>query len=88
MFRHVLRNACLPIVTIAGVQIGNLLGGSVDRGVGVRLAGLRAARLRALFTRDLNLLMGIFFVSACLVIVVNIMVDLIYSLLDPRIRLE
>ena len=42
----------------------------------------------SLFARDINLLLGIFFISACLVVVVNLVVDLLYSLLDPRIELR
>jgi peptide/nickel transport system permease protein len=87
-WRHVLRNACLPVVTMAGVQVGNLLGGSVVVETVFGWPGIGLLAFRALFARDLNLLLGIFFVAACLVIAVNIVVDLIYSALDPRIRLQ
>jgi peptide/nickel transport system permease protein len=87
-YRHVLRNASLPIVTMAGVQIGNLLGGSVVVETVFGWPGIGLLAFRALFARDLNLLLGIFFVAACLVVVVNILVDVVYSLLDPRIRLR
>ena len=87
-WRHVLRNACLPVVTMAGVQVGNLLGGSVVVETGFGWPGIGLLAFRALFARDLNLLLGIFFVAACLVIAVNIIVDVIYSVLDPRIRLR
>ncbi|MDQ2917916.1 MAG: ABC transporter permease [Pseudomonadota bacterium] len=87
-YRHVLRNASLPIVTMAGVQIGNLLGGSVVVETVFGWPGIGLLAFRALFARDLNLLLGIFFVAACLVIVVNVVVDVIYSLLDPRIQLR
>ena len=86
--RHVLRNASLPVVTMAGVQVGNLLGGSVVVETVFGWPGIGLLAFRALFARDLNLLLGIFFVAACLVIVVNIVVDVIYSVLDPRIRLQ
>ena len=87
-WRHVLRNACLPVVTMAGVQVGNLLGGSVVVETVFGWPGIGLLAFRALFARDLNLLLGIFFVAACLVIIVNIIVDVIYSVLDPRIRLR
>jgi peptide/nickel transport system permease protein len=87
-WRHVLRNACLPVVTMAGVQVGNLLGGSVVVETVFGWPGIGLLAFRALFARDLNLLLGIFFVAACLVIIVNIVVDVIYSVLDPRIRLR
>lgn len=88
MFGHILRNACLPIVTIAGVQIGNLIGGSVIVESVFAWPGFGLLAFEALFARDLNLLMGIFFISACLVVGVNIIVDLLYTFLDPRIAVR
>ncbi|MCL4765248.1 MAG: ABC transporter permease [Hyphomicrobiaceae bacterium] len=85
--RHVLRNALLPIVTIAGVQVGGLLGGSVIVESVFAWPGLGQLAYQSLFARDFNLLLGIFFMSACLVVVVNLIVDVIYVLLDPRIRI-
>ncbi len=84
--RHVLRNALLPIVTMAGVQVGALLGGSVVVETVFAWPGLGQLAFQSLFARDFNLLLGIFFLSACLVVIVNIVVDVIYVLLDPRIR--
>jgi len=85
--RHVLRNALLPVVTMAGVQVGSLLGGSVIVESVFAWPGLGQLAYQSLFARDFNLLLGIFFMSACLVVVVNLMVDVIYVLLDPRIRI-
>ncbi len=84
--RHVLRNALLPVVTMAGVQVGALLGGSVVVETVFAWPGLGQLAFQSLFARDFNLLLGIFFLSACLVVIVNIVVDVIYVLLDPRIR--
>ena len=84
--RHVLRNALLPVITMAGVQVGALLGGSVVVETVFAWPGLGQLAYQSLFARDFNLLLGIFFLSACLVVVVNILVDVIYVLLDPRIR--
>ncbi|MGQ3355192.1 MAG: ABC transporter permease [Phreatobacter sp.] len=84
--RHVLRNAMLPVVTMAGVQVGALLGGSVVVETVFAWPGLGQLAYQSLFARDFNLLLGIFFLSACLVVIVNIVVDVIYVLLDPRIR--
>jgi peptide/nickel transport system permease protein len=88
VFGHVLRNAAMPILTMAGVQLGNLLGGSVIVESVFGWPGLGMLAFNSLFARDLNLLLGIFFVSACLVIFVNILVDTIYTFLDPRIELR
>jgi len=71
VFVHILRNALLPVITMAGVQVGALIGGSV---------------IVESVARDLNLLLGIFLLSALLVVAINLIVDLIYSFLDPRIE--
>ena len=85
--RHVLRNALLPVVTMAGVQVGSLLGGSVIVESIFAWPGLGQLAYQSLFARDFNLLLGIFFLSSCLVVIVNLVVDVIYVLLDPRIRM-
>lgn len=85
-FRHVFRNALLPVVTIVGVQVGSLLGGSVIVEAVFAWPGLGQLAFQSLFARDFNLLLGIFFLSACLVVIVNLAVDLLYALLDPRIE--
>lgn len=87
-FRHTLRNALLPVVTMAGIQVGSLLGGSVVVETVFGWPGLGSLAFESLFARDLNLLLGIFFISACMVVVVNMLVDVVYSLLDPRIELS
>jgi peptide/nickel transport system permease protein len=86
--RHVLRNAVLPVLTMAGVQVGALLGGAVVVETVFAWPGLGLLAYESLFARDLNLLLGIFFVCTCLVVVVNLVVDMAYSLLDPRIELR
>ncbi|MEM6341815.1 MAG: ABC transporter permease, partial [Pseudomonadota bacterium] len=86
MFVHVLRNALLPVVTMAGVQVGALIGGSVIVESVFAWPGLGMLAFEALFSRDLNLLLGIFLLSALLVVAVNLIVDIIYSVLDPRIE--
>lgn len=86
--RHVLRNAVLPVLTMAGVQVGALLGGAVVVETVFAWPGLGLLAYESLFARDLNLLLGIFFISSCLVVIVNLLVDVAYSLLDPRIELR
>lgn len=87
MLGHVLKNALLPVVTMAGVQAGNLIGGSIVVETVFGWPGIGTLAFNALQSRDLNLLLGIFFVSACLVVVINLVVDLVYVSLDPRIEL-
>ena len=87
-FVHVLRNALLPVVTMAGVQVGALIGGSVIVESVFAWPGLGMLAFESLFARDLNLLLGIFMLSSILVIVVNLIVDIIYCFLDPRIEVS
>ncbi|MGD9942799.1 MAG: ABC transporter permease [Burkholderiaceae bacterium] len=86
--RHVLRNAILPVVTIFGQQFGTALGGAVVVEMVFAWPGLGTLAFDALFHRDLNLLLGILFLSSIFVAIVNILVDLAYTRVDPRIRLE
>jgi peptide/nickel transport system permease protein len=83
--RHVLRNALLPMVTLIGLQAGTILGGSVVVESVFALPGLGRLAYESVVQRDLNMLLGIIFVSALLVIVINFLVDIAYSRLDPRI---
>jgi peptide/nickel transport system permease protein len=71
---------------MAGVQTGALLGGSVVTETVFAWPGLGLLAFQSLFARDFQLLLGIFFLSACLVVLVNLVVDLVYTLLDPRIE--
>lgn len=85
--RHVLRNAVLPVVTMAGYQAGALIGGSVVVEAVFGWPGIGQLAFQSVFARDYNLLLAIFFLSACLVVVVNLAVDILYTFLDPRIDL-
>jgi peptide/nickel transport system permease protein len=87
-FRHILRNAILPVVTMVGIQLGSLLGGSVIVESVFGWPGLGLLAYQSLFARDFNLLLGIFFFSACLVVIANLLVDLLYVALDPRIEIR
>lgn len=86
--KHILRNAVLPVVTMAGVQAGSLVGGSVIVESVFAWPGLGLLAFESLFARDLNLLLGIFIFSAVLVVVMNLIVDLVYTILDPRIQVR
>ena len=84
-FKHVLRNALLPMVTMLGLQIGSILGGSVLVETVFGWPGLGRLAFEAVFQRDNNLLLGILLLSSVLVVIVNISIDLLYARLDPRI---
>ncbi|WP_449376207.1 ABC transporter permease, partial [Bosea thiooxidans] len=83
-FVHAAANALLPVVTMAGVQIGHMLGGSILVETVFGWPGLGRLLFDALQQRDLNLLLGILFISSILVVVANLVVDLLYGVLDPR----
>lgn len=85
---HAFRNAIIPVLTMAGVQVSAMLGGSVIIESVFGWPGLGLLAYEALFSRDLNLLLGIFFLSSILVVVTNALVDVIYTMVDPRISLN
>jgi peptide/nickel transport system permease protein len=87
MRSHVLRNAMLPIVTILGLDIGLLVGGAIFTETVFGLPGLGRRALLALEGFDLPTVMGITVFATLAVIVMNLIVDLLYAIIDPRIRL-
>jgi len=83
--RHVLRNALIPVVTVVGLNMGTLLGGVVVvEGIFAR-PGLGRLLLDAIYARDYPLIQGIVLVSVLMTILLNQLVDLLYTLLDPRV---
>jgi peptide/nickel transport system permease protein len=86
VFRHVLRNAILPVITFAGIQAGHLIGGSILIETVFAWPGIGRLAFDAVLQRDYQVLLGIFFVTSVMVIVFNIVTDLVYSLVDPRIE--
>lgn len=87
-YRHVLRNAVLPLVTMLGLQIGAMLGGSVLVETVFAWPGLGRLAYTAVFQRDINLLLGLLFVCSFMVIITNIVTEVAYRLIDPRISME
>ena len=88
VWNHVLRNALLPVVTMGGVQVANMLGGSVIIESVFAWPGMGLLAFEALFARDFNLLLGIFLCAAFLVVAANLLIDVLYTFLDPRIELS
>jgi peptide/nickel transport system permease protein len=84
--RHVLRNALLPVVTLAGVHSGTLVGGAVITETVFAWPGIGRLMYDALLQRDYNLLLGVFVVCAAMVLIFNLVTDLVYRLVDPRIE--
>lgn len=84
-WRHAVPNAILPVVTLAGIQFGHLLGGSILIETVFAWPGLGRLVFDALLQRDTNVLLGVLFVSSVVVVIANLLVDLLYGVLDPRI---
>jgi peptide/nickel transport system permease protein len=87
-YRHVLRNAILPMVTMLGLQVGAMLGGSVLVETVFAWPGLGRLAYTAVFQRDINLLLGLLFVCSFMVVITNIMTEVAYRLIDPRIAMK
>jgi peptide/nickel transport system permease protein len=85
-FKHALRNALMPIVTVAGLQFGNLISGAVLVETVFSWPGLGTLALEAILGRDYPTLLGVLTFSAMLVIVANLLTDLSYRWIDPRLR--
>ncbi len=83
--RHALRNALIPVTTVAGVHLGNLLGGAVVVETLFGWPGMGRLALEAVLARDFSVLLGVLLLSSLLVIVANVLIDLLHAWLDPRI---
>jgi peptide/nickel transport system permease protein len=84
--RHILRNALLPVVTLAGIQAGQLIGGSVLVETVFAWPGIGRLAFDALLARDYQVLLGVFLTTAVLVVLFNLATDLIYLVIDPRMQ--
>jgi peptide/nickel transport system permease protein len=85
-FRHALRNALIPIVTVAGVQLGYIVGGIVVVEDVFTLPGVGRLLLDAIFQRDYPVVQGVILILAAAFMLLNLAVDLLYAVLDPRLR--
>jgi peptide/nickel transport system permease protein len=86
LFRHALRNALLPLVTVAGADLAALLGGVVFTESVFGWQGLGRLAVEAVGYVDIPVIVGVVLVSAAFVVAANLLVDLLYLFLDPRIR--
>ena len=85
-FRHALRNALIPVSTVAGIHLGNLLGGAVVVETVFGWPGMGRLALEAVAGRDFNVLLGVLLMSSFVVIVANAGIDLLQAWLDPRVQ--
>jgi ABC-type dipeptide/oligopeptide/nickel transport system permease component len=86
--RHALRNAAIPVVTVIGVQMGWLLGGAVIAEVVFAYPGMGRLAVTAISYRDVPVIQSFVTVMALIIVTINLGVDILYSWLDPRIRLH
>jgi peptide/nickel transport system permease protein len=86
LMRHALRNALIPIVTVIGINLGILLGGSAVIETVFVLPGVGQLVVRSLYNRDLPVIQGLILYVAVIYVLVNLVVDVIYTYLDPRLR--
>ena len=87
VYKHALRNALGPVVTLAGLQFSGIVSGAVLVETVFSWPGLGTLAFQAITARDAPMVLGILFFSSLVVIVANLVTDLVYSLIDPRIRI-
>jgi peptide/nickel transport system permease protein len=85
--RHVLRNALLPVITVAGIQAGQLIGGAILVETVFAWPGIGRLAFDALLARDYQILLGVFLATSVLVLVFNLVTDLLYAWIDPRVEI-
>jgi peptide/nickel transport system permease protein len=86
--RHGLRAALTPIVTIFGLDLGALLGGAILTETVFSLPGLGLLSFRAIQSQDLPVILGVTILGSIFIVVANIVVDVLYATVDPRVRLS
>ena len=86
VYRHAMKNAMIPVVTVIGGQLGHLLGGSIIIETVFGLPGLGLLTIESIHSRDYPLVQGCLLVLALIVVFINLITDLYYAWLDPRIR--
>jgi peptide/nickel transport system permease protein len=84
--RHAMRNALIPVVTVAGLSIGGLLSGLVITETVFSIRGMGRILINAIFDKDYPIVQGVILLVAVILVTTNLVVDIIYSFLDPRIR--
>ena len=88
LFNHVVRNALLPMITLAGLQLPTLLGGALVTETVFTWPGMGRLFLDSLSYRDYPVVMGLLMFSAVLVLVGNLLADILCAMVDPRIRVD
>lgn len=88
ILKHALRNALIPIITVAGIQFSHVVGGSVIVESIFNIPGMGSALVNSIGSRDYPCIVGITFITAIFISVINVVVDVIYAMVDPRIKAQ
>jgi ABC-type dipeptide/oligopeptide/nickel transport system permease component len=86
IFRHALKNALLPVVTVFGYEFGRLISGTVIIEVIFLVPGMGRLLVTSIFNRDFPMIQAVVLLIAVIVLILNVLMDLLYALLNPRIR--
>ena len=86
LFKHALRNALLPVVTVMSMNLGIMFGGAVLTETVFAWPGVGRLMYESIFARDYPVIMGTFVIVSIMVITINLLTDIVYSVLDPRVR--
>jgi ABC-type dipeptide/oligopeptide/nickel transport system permease component len=86
VFRHALRNALIPVITVVGTQVGNLMGGAAIVEVIFGLPGIGYSLVQSIYNRDYPVIQVAVVYLAAVFVIVNLAVDLLYGVIDPRIK--
>lgn len=86
IFRHALKNSLIPVITVIGIQIGSMMGGAILTETVFSWPGIGMLIIDAIYNRDYPLIQGVVFIIALIMIIINLLVDIIYAYIDPRIR--
>ena len=88
IYKHALRNALIPIVTMMGGAVGGLIGGTVAIEKLFNISGVGSLMLTAIINKDYMVVQNVTFVIAVVVVLCNLLIDILYGYIDPRIRVE
>lgn len=88
MFRHAIKNALIPVVTVLGLEVGGLLGGALVTETVFAWPGIGRLTVEAIAVRDYPLVQGVITFAVLVFVLVNLLVDLSYTVIDPRIRYQ
>jgi peptide/nickel transport system permease protein len=86
VFKHALKNACIPVVTVLGFRVAEVLAGSVTIEIIYNMSGLGQLAVNSVLSRDIPVLLGFVIFSTTVVILVNLLVDVSYGYFNPKVR--